>query len=237
MVAWTRTSTVVGACALVATVGIGGFTMVRATHDTGTIHACVKDSGKVRIVADATECAAGETPVTWNEIGPVGPPGPIGQPGPPGPTGPPGSDSTVAADWYRSEATSFVVVDIVGGVIAPTLVASASVDPGASLVWGRVNVTGEPSTGSALGVQCQLRLDGAVPDILDGVRIEGGESADGEFRDGIALMGAVDVAAPASVSIYCSKDSAGSATALQPSIVVLDVGSVDVTPITAPIPS
>ncbi len=225
MTRWKRATVIVGASALATAVGIGGVAFVRAAHESGAIHACVKDSGKVRIVAGAGECAASESPLAWNQAGPAGPAGA---------EGPAGSDASVTADWHRSEATSFVVVPITGGVSSPTLVASAPIDAGSSLVWGRVNVSATPDSGSAVGVQCQLRLGGAAPDILDGVRIEVGESADGELRDGLALMGAVDVTGPASVSIHCSKDATGSATALQPSIVVLDVGSVDVTTISAP---
>lgn len=224
---WRRAFVAVGAGALTAALGIGGVALVRATHDIGAIHACVKDNGKVRIVDDAAGCVAGESPLSWNVSGPAGPAGP---------PGPPGNDASVTADWHRSEATSFVAVDITGGVLDPTVVASVAVDAGASLVWGRVNVAAEPAPGAAMGVQCQLRLSGSVTDILDGVRIEVGASSDGEFRDGLALMGAVDAAAPSTVSIVCSKDAAGSATALQPSLLVVDVGTVDVSTITAPPP-
>src|SRR3954462_55829 len=55
----------------------------------GTIHACIDPAstppGAVRIIDDATRaCAAGETPLSWSQTGPAGPPGPQGDPGPAG---------------------------------------------------------------------------------------------------------------------------------------------------------
>jgi hypothetical protein len=58
------------------------------------IFACVNaNSGAVRIVAQGAACRTPESLVTWNVIGPQGPPGsagPAGALGPPGPQGPAG---------------------------------------------------------------------------------------------------------------------------------------------------
>jgi hypothetical protein len=51
------------------------------------IAACAKPNGDLRIVESAADCKSGETPLTWNIIGPVGPEGPQGVPGPQGPQG------------------------------------------------------------------------------------------------------------------------------------------------------
>ena len=63
---------VVAALSLTATIG-------RAA--TGTITACVKDNGDVRIVAPGAACKPEEHPVEWNIVGPPGPQGPQGIPG------------------------------------------------------------------------------------------------------------------------------------------------------------
>jgi hypothetical protein len=58
------------------------------------IFACVNaNSGAVRIVAQGAACRTPESLVTWNVVGPQGPPGSAGTAGalgPPGPQGPPG---------------------------------------------------------------------------------------------------------------------------------------------------
>jgi hypothetical protein len=60
------------------------------------IHACYKDDGDLRLIDDALmSCKAKETPISWNEAGPTGPPGPAGPAGPPGPQGPPGPEGPV----------------------------------------------------------------------------------------------------------------------------------------------
>jgi hypothetical protein len=56
----------------------------------GQIDACVKRSGKLRLVADATACRRSERLVSWNTAGPPGPAGPAGPAGEPGPAGPAG---------------------------------------------------------------------------------------------------------------------------------------------------
>ena len=56
------------------------------------IFACVNaTSGAVRIVAQGAACRTPESLVTWNVVGPQGPPGPAGAPGPQGPAGPAGA--------------------------------------------------------------------------------------------------------------------------------------------------
>src|SRR5262249_32252179 len=59
--------------------------------DAQQIFACVNNnSGAVRIVAQGAACRTPERLVTWNVVGPQGPPGPAGALGPPGPQGPAG---------------------------------------------------------------------------------------------------------------------------------------------------
>lgn len=61
----------------------------------GKIHACYdkSDDGEVRLVDYNRSCKRGETRITWNQqgvMGPAGPQGPQGNPGAPGATGPQG---------------------------------------------------------------------------------------------------------------------------------------------------
>jgi hypothetical protein len=84
-------STLVGL--LTSALSIGWST--EALGQAGVIHGCVsKKFGTLRVVADPSGCSAvHETPLSWNQIGPQGPPGtegPPGQDGEPGPQGPPG---------------------------------------------------------------------------------------------------------------------------------------------------
>jgi Collagen triple helix repeat (20 copies) len=90
--------------------------MAPISADAQQIFACVHaNTGAVRIVAQDAACRTPEKLVTWNAVGPQGPPGPAGptgaqgsagqqgpagsqgmrgergEPGPAGPAGPPGS--------------------------------------------------------------------------------------------------------------------------------------------------
>ena len=66
------------------------------TADAQVIHACVKNGGTLKIVADPALCGQGDTALTWKvqgEPGTPGEPGMDGEPGldgEPGPQGPPG---------------------------------------------------------------------------------------------------------------------------------------------------
>jgi len=73
---------------------------------TQTLNACVDRDGLVRLVAIAGQCRKGETPVSWNTVGPQGPQGiqgaagrdgRDGQPGPAGPAGGTADPDAVAA--------------------------------------------------------------------------------------------------------------------------------------------
>ena len=59
---------------------------VPTTAFSETIHACVKNNGKLRIVAEGTVCKKEESPISWNQKGPKGDAGVKGDPGPPAET-------------------------------------------------------------------------------------------------------------------------------------------------------
>ena len=71
---------------------LGGTAVVVASipnSNTGIISACLKASGAVQIIDTQAgkKCQAGETLLSWNQVGPVGAPGPAGPEGPAGPAG------------------------------------------------------------------------------------------------------------------------------------------------------
>ncbi len=70
------------ACAL----GVGATVAVAAIPGTdGVIHGCYSNAkGTLRVIDDASNCATGETRLTWNQKGQPGPQGPQGEPGPAG---------------------------------------------------------------------------------------------------------------------------------------------------------
>jgi type VI secretion system secreted protein Hcp len=73
----------------------------------GTIHACINPTstppGAVRIIDDATQaCAAGETPLSWNQTGPEGPAGVQGPQGDPGPAGGADTTTTSSSDTFST---------------------------------------------------------------------------------------------------------------------------------------
>lgn len=78
----TRRLAATAAVAALTAVAVGG---IASADDPTTINACVQTrSGNVRI---DTSCTPGETPLSWNQTGPVGPQGPPGADGAAGPQG------------------------------------------------------------------------------------------------------------------------------------------------------
>ncbi len=94
-----RRAAAVGVVAVLA-VGVGGGLAWASIPDgSGVFHACLGTGGAVRVIDTATQtCGPSESPVSWNQQGPVGPRGPagVGVSGPPGPSGAPGAGRVVA---------------------------------------------------------------------------------------------------------------------------------------------
>jgi hypothetical protein len=80
--------------AIVIGVAAGTVAVAVSSDQTPTINGCVNTHNGLLRVADT--CRAGETAISWNQVGPAGPPGPQGPPGPPGPAGP----TTDAVDLF-----------------------------------------------------------------------------------------------------------------------------------------
>jgi hypothetical protein len=80
---------------LLAIVGLltigGGIAYAAIPGSDGVIHGCYKEvKGDLRVVDYDASCAANETRLTWNQVGPPGPQGLQGERGPQGEQGPPG---------------------------------------------------------------------------------------------------------------------------------------------------
>ena len=109
---------------LVAVLATAGATYAWASAGatTQTINACINGDGFLRLVANSGNCRRGETPISWNTVGPVGPAGATGatgaqgvagrdgQTGPQGPAGmsgtnPPDPDSVAATVMATGQKT------------------------------------------------------------------------------------------------------------------------------------
>jgi len=75
--------------------GLGTYAWA-ASSETQTINACAGPDGKLRLVAVAGSCKAGEDAVSWNTTGPQGPPGRDGRDAAGGPSDPNAVAGTVA---------------------------------------------------------------------------------------------------------------------------------------------
>jgi collagen triple helix repeat protein len=89
--------------ALLALVLAGAGVAVGAIPDPGTglIHGCYDARGTLRVIDPnppaSQTCATGETPISWNQTGPIGPTGNTGPTGPPGATGATGGTGATGA--------------------------------------------------------------------------------------------------------------------------------------------
>jgi type VI secretion system secreted protein Hcp len=69
------------------------FSWAAASTDAQTINACTNADGRLRLVPAVDQCKKGESPVSWNTVGPPGPQGLAGPQGLTGPQGPAGASA------------------------------------------------------------------------------------------------------------------------------------------------
>src|SRR5438045_774896 len=121
------------AAAVVAAVAAGTTyattSMSSSTPATNTIQACVKDNGDIRISA---YCASSERAVSWNVVGPAGPPGAAGKDG----LGVQSSALGVGSSNCPFGGSSFVV-----GIAPPTFACNGA--PGADGANGKDGTDGK----------------------------------------------------------------------------------------------
>lgn len=86
---------------LIGVVALGVAAVAAAIPNAdGVIQGCYNQTGRLRVVENATQCHAAETALTWHQRGPRGPAGPQGlkgEPGVAGPAGPPGAGKILHA--------------------------------------------------------------------------------------------------------------------------------------------
>jgi type VI secretion system secreted protein Hcp len=115
---------------------------------TQTINACVNGEGNIRLVSAAANCRRGESPISWNTVGPAGAPGTqglqgvAGRDGQTGPAGPAGTSGEPPPDPDRVTAgTMAVVAQVQGSFNANVLAVSHEIvsprDPASGLPTGK----------------------------------------------------------------------------------------------------
>jgi type VI secretion system secreted protein Hcp len=104
--------------------------------DATQIHACVKDSGDVRIVSSAAACKKNENAIDWSVTGPAGPQGLQGPKGDKGDKGDPGSAGVPPGDQPNNLNATLTLNGITQTI------------PLQSFSWGAENPT---TIGSATG--------------------------------------------------------------------------------------
>jgi hypothetical protein len=122
---------------------IGSGTVVAAkagpfNSTSGSIQACYKPDGSLRLVTDPSDCRSNEVSLTWDQSGPAGPTGPTGATGATGPTGATGA----TGDTGPQGATGAT------GATGPT---GATGDTGAKGDTGAAGATGATGATGASG--------------------------------------------------------------------------------------
>jgi hypothetical protein len=190
----------------IATVALGS-TAFAAIPDSGdVIHSCYKKSGgAVRVIDTAsTSCDSNETPLDWNQQGPLGPqgaPGPKGDKGDKGDQGDPGPAGAASLPYVRMSRVGGVYgVDLPAG-LQWVKVATLSLPPGAYALSATGRVSGNPDHINNL--LCELRKSGAV-------LTRAGVWEDGKVWETSIAMNEVasDPAGWFTVDLYCRTDDA-----------------------------
>jgi hypothetical protein len=97
-----------------------------SSADSAIVACQNQTNGLLRVVTDATDCRTSETAISWNQVGPQGPPGEQGPPGPAGSGGGPLAFAHVRADGTidaarSSQNVTAVTKGLVAGSAFPTV--------------------------------------------------------------------------------------------------------------------
>jgi hypothetical protein len=111
-----------GLVAMVLGGSIGAAAMAWAEPGDTVIHGCMNPAGHLRIVVEGEGCRRQETPIAWNQAGPVGPAGPSGPAGPQGPPGPglSGIEKVATESPFDSDEPKTITADCPAGKIVLT---------------------------------------------------------------------------------------------------------------------
>lgn len=202
-----------------------GATAVGANTDDNEIHGCAqKDNGQVRIVDDPSECRNSEEAVSWNQIGPEGPPGPQGPPGPEGPAGPAGPEGPAGPQGEAgppgpegppgpqgepgpSTPPNAKLAANVGRVAIPASGNAGHRVLDISLPGGTWALTAkayaDPAEGHDLQVTCRLHTGSFIYDLVQATDLRDGGHPN--VRVSLALVGVATIPpAGATVSLSCA---------------------------------
>ena len=149
---------------------VGGTGIAAAA--TGTITACANASGTLMLSTTGT-CAANETTVTWNQVGPPGPLGPKGDTGPAGPQGaqglqgPPGPVGPIGPVGPAGPAglgKTYVADALMSLLPGQTNTATATCTAGDSVVGGSTRVANvKQTTGDTRYAEPAQDANGTAP--------------------------------------------------------------------------
>jgi hypothetical protein len=107
MGSWTGIGTVAAAAAFSV---LAATAVVDAQSSGEPLEACAGDRGMLRLVASGEACVTGERRVSWNVVGPIGPPGASGPPGATGARGPAGPRGRTGRVQLKLSGDAQVVV-------------------------------------------------------------------------------------------------------------------------------
>jgi hypothetical protein len=180
----------------------------------GVIHSCYQThSGRLRVISQHTgeHCRQSETPLTWNQQGPGGPPGPQGPRGAQGPAGPqgPGGQDIVASSPSNTNLST------VGGTVTPVVTIKLPTSPdGTHYV---VTAQGDlVNFGPSDYTRCNLVVSGtqvAAVSTMVGDPAASGAQGPAAFLSPFALTGAVNVPATGATAVLgCWHDNTNGAT-------------------------
>ena len=164
-------------------------------------------------------CAAGDTVISWNQLGPTGPQGPTGATGPTGPTGSTGATgatgltgatgATGATGSAGAAGTSDVYWQQKGFSGGITInnpgadVATVNVPAGNYLI--NFSAALQNDDGDAQDATCQLNVGGA-----NSVRLDQADVDTNGYISSISVVSVASLGAPGAITMHCST-STGSA--------------------------
>ena len=241
-----RSRTVRGLGVLIAVVGVStGIAVTSASaaipDPGGAVHGCRNTAlGLVRVIDPAKnqKCLPNETPLDWNNTGPVGvvgakgpdgPAGPAGAKGLTGDAGPVGPQGSVGAPGpVGASALADTAEETIAGPVSGTS-PNLSVTPSAGTYLVRAHVTVSDTTGGAdFFWTCQL-TDNGVTVSTAAARTHGSNVGDGGPVNitEIAVSGVATVAAGDSLALTCGAtgDSTGSPSVSNAKILAVRLNS------------
>jgi hypothetical protein len=206
-----------------AVVLLGAVTVIRASipDSQGVIHGCYTNSGALGVIdSTVTTCNQNETAITWNRVGPQGPPGPLGTTGPQGAAGPQGSAGPQGATGPQGPAGPQGAQGLTGPPAAGNThaytvfnnsgrrltgsdaeVAEVTVPAGSYAIFGKADLANDD--GAFQGANCKLSTGDETDVAIPGQ--DGGQS----FVYSISVDDVAAFSGPATIRMTCSTFNGG----------------------------